>query len=77
MQVADPVRVVLDQVEAGGPAVFGVAGVQAEVEVLGVRGGEQGLDVLLRADMGVGVRVELLLQAEVLQQRLAQAVVAR
>src|SRR6478672_10051904 len=76
VQVADPVRIVLDQVEAGGPAVFGVAGIQAEVEVLRVRGGEEGLDVLLRADMGVGVRVELLLQAEVLKQRLAQAVVS-
>ena len=37
---------------------------------------QQGFDVLLGADVGVGVGVELLLQAEVLQQRLAQAVVA-
>ncbi len=76
MQVADPVRVVLDQFQAGGPAVFGVAGVQAQVQVRGVRCGQQGFDVLLRADVRVGVGVELLLQAEVLQQGFAEPVVA-
>lgn len=76
VQVADAFRVVLDELKAGGSAVFGMAGVQAQVQVLGIRCGEEGLDVLLRPHVGVGVGVELLVQPEVLQQDLPHAVVA-
>src|SRR6478609_10281917 len=76
VQVADPVRVVLDELQAGCAAVFRVAGVQAQVEVLRVGGAQQCFDVLLGSDVRVGVGVELLLEAEVLEQRLAKPVVA-
>src|SRR5690606_32842915 len=58
VQVADAFAVGIDQLDAVAAAVGVVAGVEAEVDHVGVGGVEEALDVLLGVDVGVGVRVD-------------------
>ena len=53
-----------------------MAGVEAQVRVPRVGLVEEAVDLAGGADVTVGVRVELLLDAELLEQRLAEPVVA-
>ena len=68
MQVADAFRVVVDELHVVPAIVREVAGVEAEVHIARVRLREQTLQLAVRADVGVGVRVELLPQAAFLQR---------
>ncbi|OEI69323.1 hypothetical protein Cus16_1165 [Curtobacterium sp. ER1/6] len=75
VQVPDAVRVLGDEPEVV-PAVVGeVSRVQAEVRVLRVRHLEEAHGLAVRADVAVRVCVELLADAVLLEQRLAELVV--
>ena len=57
VEIADALAVGLDQLDAVAAAVGVVAGVQAEVDQLGVGGVEEPLDMVLGVDVRVGVRM--------------------
>ena len=58
VDVRDPLGEAPDESDVVPAAVRDVAGVEAEVDELGVRVGEEPLDPLLGVHVGVGVRVE-------------------
>ena len=77
VEVADPVGVSLDELDAVAAVIGEVAGVQAQVEVPRVGELEQPLHLPVGADVAVGVGVELLADAELFQQGLPEPVVSR
>ena len=77
MHVGDPFRGALDDLQVVAAAVRDVPGVQAQVDELRVGVLEELLDPVLGVDVGVGVRVEHQLDAELLVEDPAQLVGAR
>ncbi|KNC23898.1 hypothetical protein FF38_07166, partial [Lucilia cuprina] len=67
----------LERLDVVAAVVREVTGVQAQVRVAWVGLVEEAVHFARRADVAVGVRVELLVNAELLEQRLAEAVVTR
>ena len=76
VEIADPVGVFGDQLDRIAAVVGDVAGVEAEVDELGIGGFEEALDVGLVADMAVGVGVELGVHAVFFEHASAEFVVA-
>ena len=74
VHVADPLRVVLDELEVVAVAVGDVPGVQAQGDQVGVGLGQEALDPLVGVHVAVGVRVELDLQPVLVPDRLGQPV---
>ena len=74
VQVGDPLREVLDDLQVVAAAVGDVPGVQAEVHVLRVGFDQELLDPVLDVEVGVGVRVRHQVDAVLLEDDLAQFV---